>query len=377
VEAPRIDVVAARPGASYEAYREEIDAAVQRSLSSGSYILGPEVQAFEEAFAAWCEVGEVVGVANGTDAISLVLRACDIGPGAEVVTTPHTAVATVAAIEMVGATPRLADVDDTTMTLDPIAVSDVCGGSTGALLPVHLYGTPADLESLLAIGQRHGIPVIEDCAQAHGARLGGRRCGSLGRAGTFSFYPTKNLGAFGDGGAVATSDLELAEMVRIVAQYGWRERFVSSVAGWNSRLDAVQAAILSVKLRHLDADNSRRIALAQRYRQGLGDAVRTPVVPVGRESVYHLYVIRHPDRDALREHLASRGIGTAIQYPVPVHLQPAYVGRLGEKGSFPVAERAAREILTLPLYPELAEDMVDRVIEAVLEFTGAQGGASS
>ncbi len=313
-----------------------------------------------------------IGVANGTDAIELALRACDIGPGDAVVTVSHTAVATVAAIVRAGATPVLVDIDPTTFTLDPGRLRETLAAQAGklrikAVVVVHLYGHPADLPAILQVAGDYGLRVIEDCAQAHGATLHGRQVGTWGDMAAFSFYPTKNLGALGDGGAVLTRDAALGERVRILREYGWRERYVSHEVGMNSRLDELQAAILRVKLRHLGDGNARRRKVAAQYRQRLaGAAVQLPRVAPGVEPVFHQYVVRSGQRDALRAHLQSRGVGSLVHYPVPVHLQPAYRGRieLGD-GGLPQTERAAAEVLSLPMFPQLTEEQVIVVAEAV------------
>jgi dTDP-4-amino-4,6-dideoxygalactose transaminase len=309
-----------------------------------------------------------VGVGSGTDALHLALAACGVGPGDEVITVPHTAVATVAAIEMAGATPVLVDIDPARYTLDPARVEAALTERTRAIVPVHLYGCPAELAPILPLARAHGLYVVEDCAQAHGARYRGRRVGAWGHIAAFSFYPTKNLGACGDGGIVVTGDPALAERVRSLRQYGWRKRYVSREKGVNSRLDELQAAILRVKLRHLDAWNDARRALARQYTQRLADhGVTTPSEPGDGTHVYHLYVIRHARRDDLRDFLRERGIGSLIHYPVPVHRQPAYAA-LGAPGAFPVAERMAREVLSLPMYPELQTEEVTRVVKAIQRF---------
>lgn len=356
------------PKASYEALKPAIDAAVAQVLTSGWYLQGEQVKAFEAEYAEWNALGQVIAVGNGTDALELLMHTLDIGPGAEVIAPTHTATATIAAIELVGATPVLVDCDPLYYTLDPAAVAAAITERTRAIVPVHLYGQPADLDALLSLGQQHGIPVLEDCAQAHGARHRGRIVGTLGQMAAFSFYPTKNLGALGDGGAIGTHDAALADRARAIAQYGWRQRYISAEAGMNTRLDEVQAAVLRCKLARLTADTERRRAIAARYTAALRDYVVTPAVREHCEHVYHLYVIRHPERDALREFLANRQIGTAIQYPLPNHLQPAYRGRLGDTGSFPVAEQLATEIVSLPLFPELTDEQVDYVIAAIREF---------
>lgn len=356
----------ADPRAGYLAHRAEIEAAIGEVLAGGRYILGPNVTAFEAEFAAYLGVGHGVGVANGTDALHLAIRACGIGPGDEVVTVAHTAVATVAAIEMAGAVPVLVDVDERSLTLDPALLERAITPRTCAIIPVHLYGHPADLDPILVAARRHGLRVIEDCAQAHGARYAGRRVGSLGDLAAFSFYPTKNLGALGDGGLVATDDAELAGRLRLLRQYGWENRYTSAIAGWNSRLDELQAAILRVKLRYLDEENAARRRAAALYGELLaGTAARLPAERDGAEHVYHLYVVRHQARDALLEHLERSGVGALVHYPVPVHRQPAYSGRLAGADSLPRTEAAAREVISLPLYPQLGEADISRVADAV------------
>lgn len=364
-----MSIPAANPRAQYAAHQSEIDAAIARVLDAGRYILGDETRAFEQEFAEYVGVAHGIGVGSGTEALHLALKACGVGPGDEVVTVSHTAVATVSAIEMTGATPVLVDIEPQTYTLDPKHLERAFTPRTKAIIPVHLYGAPADLDAILAVARRHGVKVIEDCAQAHGARYRGKRVGAWGDLATFSFYPTKNLGAIGDGGLVATHDAALAERVRLLREYGWSERYVSRVSGWNSRLDELQAAILRVKLRALDADNARRRALAAVYDETLPDSARKPSALPGCEHVYHLYVIRHPQRDRLAAHLRDHGIGTGIHYHVPIHLQPAYRGWLGDEGSLPQTEQAAREILSLPMYPELTEDQVRTVADAVQAFS--------
>lgn len=350
----------------YRRLQAEIDAAMARVLSSGWYILGPEVRSFEAEFAAYLGVGEVVGVASGTDAVLLALRALGLGPGDEVITVAHTAVATVAAIELSGATPRLVDIDPNTCTLDPAQLAPAITPRTRAVIPVHLYGAPADMAAILSVARAHDLLVIEDCAQAHGARYRGHMVGTLGDVATFSFYPTKNLGALGDGGAVATSRPEIGERLRLLRQYGWRERYISDLPGYNSRLDELQAAILRVRLRHLDADNEARRRLAARYDAALADLpIGLPVVGPDDWAVYHLYVIRDAGRDTLATQLSASGIGTGIHYPVPIHLQPAYAHLGYGSGSLPVTEAVARQVLSLPIYPDLPATAVDTVAATV------------
>jgi hypothetical protein len=363
----------ANPGAGYRALKPEIDAAVARALASGWYILGAELKAFEAEFAAWLGVPAVVGCGNGTDAIALALRGLGIGPGATVVTVSHTAVATVAAIEMAGATPWLVDIDPDHYTMDPEALRQVLEQPPAgippvkAVIPVHLYGQPADMDRIVPLCRQHKVALIEDCAQAHGARLHGQRVGTFGDAATFSFYPTKNLGALGDGGAVAVSDPALAERIAALRQYGWHRHYISDEVGVNSRLDELQAAILRAKLPHLDRQNARRAAIAAAYTAAL---TATPLIPPRQRDdtthVFHLYVTRTTARESIQSALKAAGIGTGIHYPVPVHLQPAYAGRVAlGPGGCPQAERAAQEILSLPLYPELAEAEVDTVCAAL------------
>jgi dTDP-4-amino-4,6-dideoxygalactose transaminase len=360
----------ANPGAGYRALKQQIDEAVSRALSSGWYILGNELRAFEAEFADWLGVSAVVGCGNGTDAIALTLRGLGIGAGATVVTVSHTAVATVAAIEMAGATPLLIDIDPEFYTMDPDALQQVLEQPPPgippirAVLPVHLYGQPADLDRIVPLCRAHGVALIEDCAQAHGAKMHGRRVGTFGDAATFSFYPTKNLGALGDGGAVATSDPALAERIAALRQYGWHKHYISDEIGVNSRLDEVQAAILRVKLTDLDRQNARRADIAAGYTEALqGSSLQPPLRRDGAGHVYHLYVTRSATRNRFQALLKDAGIGTGIHYPVPVHLQPAYAGRVAVASSgCRQTEIAAREILSLPIYPELTEADVATVV---------------
>jgi dTDP-4-amino-4,6-dideoxygalactose transaminase len=371
----------ADPKANYLAHRQEIDAALRRVLEGGWYILGPEVTAFEREFAAFLGLTDAIGVGSGTEALHVALRACHIGPGDAVLTVSHTAVATVAAIELAGATPVLIDVDPRTFTLDPNRLEDTLrqyrgtGGQTAsarpkAVMPVHLYGHPADMPAILEIARRYELRVIEDCAQAHGAALDGRKAGSWGDVAAFSFYPTKNLGALGDGGAVVTNSPELAERARLLREYGWRERYISACPGLNSRLDEVQAAILRVKLRYLEEENARRRALARLYAGVLSaTSLRLPQALSQAEHVYHLYVVRTPHREHLRRFLHEKGIGTAIHYPAPVHWQPAYRSRLIlGAGGLAETEQLCGEILSLPLYPQMSEEAVRSVGEQIRQW---------
>jgi dTDP-4-amino-4,6-dideoxygalactose transaminase len=379
----------ANPGAAYRAQKSAIDAAIARVLESGRYILGEPVAKFEQQFAAYLGLKHCVGVASGTDAIELALRALEIGAGQAVIAPSHTAVATVAAIEQAGARPVLIEVDPTTYTITAEAVEtliksqrEIDGCRIAAVIPVHLYGHPADMPAILAVARRYGLRVIEDCAQSHGARIGSVRTGTFGDLATFSFYPTKNLGAIGDGGLVATNDPQLHKRLLALREYGWQQRYVSAFPGLNSRLDPLQAAILSVKLAELDADNQRRRAIAARYSAGLAPlGLELPTVAAGVEHVFHQYVIRTPERDRLGEFLASRSILTGIHYPVPVHLQPGYSDRRLSFGELPQTERLCQEILSLPIFPQLTDADVDRVIGVIAEWSRArrpraQGGST-
>ncbi len=369
MNATTIAVPQADPGAGYRAQKAEIDAAVARALSSGWYILGKEGEAFEREFAAWLGVPRAVGCANGTDALALALRGLGIGPGCAVATVSHTAVATVAAIEMVGATPVLIDIDPDTYTMDAEELEAVLDDPPPglppirAVIPVHIYGQPCDMDPMLAAAKRHGVAVIEDCSQAHGATLDGRVVGTMGDVACFSLYPTKNLGALGDGGVLATPDAQLADRIGAIRQYGWKERYISDSVGVNSRLDEVQAAILRVKLTALDAGNARRQTIAAAYDEALaGGRFAPPPRRPGAGHVFHQYVLRAPDRAGLMARLRAEGIATAIHYPQPVHLQPAYRGRtpLGPAGCAETA-RAAGEVMSLPMFPELTDAQVKRV----------------
>ena len=353
----------------YESIRPEMDSAIAKVLKKGSFILGEEVSAFEQEFAAYCGVSYAIGVASGTDALQLALLAGGIGTGDEVITTSHTATATVAAIEMTGAHPVLVDIDPAHYTLDPLKFVQAISTRTRAVIPVHLYGCPAEMESIMEFARRNNLLVVEDCAQAHGASVHGKKVGGWGDMAAFSFYPTKNLGAYGDGGAVVTNDSALAEKVRCLRQYGWKERYISSIKGMNSRLDELQAGILRVKLRHLDEWNDRRRERARCYRDFLLDTeLVLPETPPNSEHVFHQFVVRHSGRDELRVYLKKRGIHTLVHYPVPVHLQPAYQIPNYLEGSLPDTELAAREVLSLPMYPELSEPELGRVCQTIHDF---------
>ena len=354
-------ILPANPAANYLAHRHEIDQAIRRVLDGGMYVLGQEVAKFEEEFARYLGAQHAIGVGSGTDALHVALRACGIGPGHAVLTVSHTAVATVAAIELAGAEAVLIDVDPVTATIDANQLDDVLKrqhpGRIKAVIPVHLYGHPADMPAIMDVAERHGLLVVEDCAQSHGADLDGRKTGTWGHIAAFSFYPTKNLGAVGDGGAVVTNDSRLAEQARLLREYGWRERYISDFPGLNTRLDELQAALLRVKLPHLDEENSRRRELARRYDAVLSDtSVAVPGVRNGVSHAYHQYVVRSDHRDDLRSFLKANGVGTLIHYPVPVHLQPGYRGRAGVNDvGLPETESMCRQILSLPMHPQLTD----------------------
>jgi dTDP-4-amino-4,6-dideoxygalactose transaminase len=365
----RIEFNSLRP--QHEVLRAELLAAVEQVLDSGWFVLGEQGEAFEREFADYCGVAHCVGVGSGTEAIHLALVACGVGPGDDVVTASLTAVPTASAITLAGARPVFADVDPRTFTMDPASLEASLTPRTRAILPVHLYGQTANMDSILEIGRARGIPVIEDACQAHGAEFRGRRAGSMGLMAAFSFYPTKNLGACGDGGAVTTDDPEIAERLRLLRNYGQRKRYYHESKGVNSRLDELQAAILRVKLRSLDRWNEVRRAKARIYDSMLG-GVAAPLEAEYARHVYHLYVVRTPRRDELQRFLADQGIGTLIHYPVPVHLQQAYEELGLRPGSLPATEQAAAEILSLPLYPELPDEQIAEVAKAINSFPGGR-----
>lgn len=351
--------------AQYRTIEDEVRAAVSGVLESGQFVLGPETEAFERELAAHSQAAHAVGTSSGTSALHLALLAAGVGPGHEVITVPFTFVATVAAIEYAGARPILVDIAADTFTMDPALVEAAITPRTRAIVPVHLYGQPADMGPILEIARRHCLTLVEDACQAHGAEHEGRRVGALGDIGCFSFYPGKNLGAYGEGGAVVTNDPELARTVRALRNWGQVNRYVHELKGFNYRLEELQAAILRVKLRRLDDWTEARRAHAHHYGQLLAGVVSTPVEqPYGRH-VYHVYAIRSVDRDSLALALKAEGIHTGVHYPVPVHLQPAWVDLGYGPGSFPVSEQAAREVLSLPMYPELPAHELERVAEIV------------
>jgi dTDP-4-amino-4,6-dideoxygalactose transaminase len=352
----------------YRSLKPEIDAAVLRVLDSAQFILGEEVAAFEREFASFCDVRETVALNSGTSALHLALLAAGIGRGDEVITVPFTFVATAAAVLYAGARPVFVDVDPVTCCMNPSQIERALTPRTKAILPVHLYGHPADMDAILDIARRHGLMVIEDAAQAHGAIYKGRRCGSIGEIAGFSFYPGKNLGAYGEGGAAVTNDPALARTVRLLRSWGEEKRYEHSLQGYNYRMDGIQGAILRVKLRHLDTWTEARRARAAEYHQLLaGSDVITPVEAPGCRHVYHVYAVRVRHRDAVRAHLQARDIQTGVHYPIPIHLQPAYRELGYHSGDFPVAEQLAREVLSLPMFPEMTTAQVEEVAATVLE----------
>jgi dTDP-3-amino-3,4,6-trideoxy-alpha-D-glucose transaminase len=353
--------------AGHAEIRAELDAAWQRVNASGWWVLGPEVEAFEAEFAAYCGAAHCVGVGNGLDALTLILRALGIGRGDEVLVPSNTYIATWLAATHAGATPVPVEPSADTYNLDPARIENAITPRTRAILPVHLYGQPADMTAIAAVAARHGLAVIEDAAQAHGARCHGKRVGALAKAAAFSFYPTKNLGAAGDGGAVVTDDADLAARVRALRNYGALEKYRHDVPGVNSRLDELQAALLRVKLARLDAWNLRRCDAAARYRGLLADehAVALPYVAPWADPVWHLFVVRLALRDHVRARLEAEGIATLVHYPVPPHLQPAYAALGWAKGSLPIAERLHDEVLSLPLWPQIGAADQERVVAAL------------
>ena len=352
--------------APYRELQSGIDAAVARVLASGWYILGPEVEAFEADWAAYCGAAHAVGLSNGLDALILALRALDVGPGDEVIVPSNTYIATWLAVTAVGATPVAVEPDPATHNIDPARIPEAIGPRTRAVLPVHLYGQPADMDPILDIARAHGLAVVEDAAQAHGARHRGRRIGAHGDVVCWSFYPGKNLGALGDAGAVTTDRADLADRIRVLRNYGSRVKYVNEVQGVNSRLDPLQAAVLRVKLAHLDAWTDRRHGVAALYAEGLRDSgLILPHVPDWAEPAWHLYVVRSPARDALQKHLQDAGVGTLIHYPIPPHRQEAFAGLPPPAAGLPLADRLAQEVISLPMGPHLTPGQAAEVIGAV------------
>jgi dTDP-4-amino-4,6-dideoxygalactose transaminase len=353
----------------YEALKPVLDDAVARVLASGWYILGPEVEAFEREFADYCHTSNCVGVASGTDALEIGLRALGVSPGDQVITVANAGMYSTTAIRAIGAVPAFAEIDPVTLTLDPAALLSVITPRARAVIVTHLYGRMAHMSELVAYARQNGLALVEDCAQAHGAQFDGRRAGSWGDVGCFSFYPTKNLGALGDGGAVVTSDAQVADRARQLRQYGWPRKYEAHLAGGrNSRLDELQAAILRAKLPYLDEWNRARVHVADQYRAGLEQtSLQLPVGSSPGEMIYHLYVVRASHREPLRAGLRERGIGCDVHYPIPDHLQPAFADLGFRVGAFPEAERAAAEVLTLPCFAELTPAEVERVVISIRE----------
>lgn len=359
----------ANPAAQLESHRAEIREAIERFLDSERFILGPEVEAFEKEFAAFLGASFCVGVANGTDAVALALKSTGISPGDEVITVSHSAVATVAAIEQINAVPVFADIDAVSGCLNPAEIERLISPRTKAIVAVHIYGQPAAMNEIVPIARNHNLKVVEDCAQAHGAEIDQRKVGTWGDAAAFSFYPTKNLGALGDGGAVVTNSGETAEQVRMLRQYGWKERYISSVPGTNSRLDELQAAILRVKLRSLASDNVRRRQIAAAYCEAIdGQTICSPHQIDGTLHAMHLFVVRSERRDELQDFMRAAGIGTALHYPKPIHRQPSYAARIRGGDRLPETESLYREILTLPMFPELTDSDVKKVCDVLRQW---------
>jgi len=355
--------------AQHRALQQELNEAIARVMERSDFALGKDVAAFEEEFAAFCGVRYAVGTDSGLAALELSLRALGIGPGDEVIVPAHTFMASAAAVTFAGACPVLVDVDERTYNLDPARVEAAITSRTRAILPVHLYGLPADMDAVLALAKRHGLLVVEDACQAHGAFYKGKRAGSLSHAAAFSFYPTKNLGACGDGGIMVTDDAAVAEQVRAMRNCGQREKYIHELPPFNHRLDTLQAAILRVKLRYLDGWIEARRRNAALYTDLLaGGEIVTPMETPGATHVYHLYVIGTPNRDALQAYLREQGIGAAVHYPVPIHLQPFYAGNGSRPGQFPVTERVCDQVLSLPMFPELTAGQVEYVVTQVHRF---------
>jgi dTDP-4-amino-4,6-dideoxygalactose transaminase len=358
------------PSASYRAHKKEIDEAIQRVLDSGWFVLGKEVESFEKEFAAFHgEVFHAIGVANGTDAIALCLRGLGLGMGDEVITSSHTAVATVAGIEQAGCTPVFADINPHTRCIDANSVRERLGSSTRAIMPVHIYGQPAEMHRLLEIAKVHNLALVEDCSQAHGAEIDGQKVGTFADISAYSCYPTKNLGGMGDGGVILCRSKEFAEKIKSLRQYGWNEARESMIPGFNSRLDELQAAILRVKLQHLRNDNGKRRAIGLRYNQAFQDLpITLPAFSLNELHAMHLYVIECDRRNELMEHLRSHQIGANLHYPLAVHQHAAYANRIRGWESLPVTNQFYQRNLTLPMYPELTEDSIERIISGVRGF---------
>jgi dTDP-4-amino-4,6-dideoxygalactose transaminase len=355
--------------ANYQELKEELDAAYHRVMESSWYILGREVEAFEAEFATYCETKYCIGVGNGLDALHLILRAMGISSGDEVIVPANTYIATWLAVSYTGATPVPVEPNEETYNLNPLLIEAAITERTKAIIAVHLYGQPAEMDAINEIAARYNLKVIEDAAQSQGARYRGRRAGSLGDAAGFSFYPTKNLGAIGDGGAVTTNDADLAEKVRLLRNYGSRVKYENEIQGFNSRLDELQAAFLRVKLAKLDEWNTRRVQVAEKYLKNLTEHTNLtlPIVPSWVEPVWHLFVVRHPNRYSLERYLKEVGIGTLVHYPIPPHLSGAYTKNKWQAGSFPITEQMSKEVLSIPMSFHMTDEQVQEVIEAFME----------
>jgi dTDP-4-amino-4,6-dideoxygalactose transaminase len=355
--------------AQYQSIKPEISVAIQKVLDTSSYVLGPSVAEFESAFAEYCGSSHCVGVNNGTNALQLAIESLGIGRGDEVITAANTFIATAAAIAHSGATPVLVDIEAATRNIDPKQIEQAITPKTKAIMPVHLYGCMTDMEAISVIAKKHNLPVIEDCAQAHGARHKGKRAGSIGQLGGFSFYPGKNLGAYGEGGAVTTSDAALAKNIKMLRDHGSERKYYHDRLGYNARLEGIQGAVLGVKLKHLDKWNAERNRVARRYSERLqGLPILLPRVHPDFEQVFHLYVIESDSRNELQEFLSKSAVPTLIHYPVPIHLQPAFACLDYRGGAFPHTENSAQQALSLPIYPEMSNDQVDFVSDAIVRF---------
>jgi dTDP-4-amino-4,6-dideoxygalactose transaminase len=354
----------------YRQIEPEVLPMMTQAMQNGAFIGGPQVTGFEEEFAAFCDSRHCIGVGSGTDALRFALMAAGVGPGHEVITVPNTFIATTEAISQAGARPVFVDVDPRTCNMDPAAIKDAVTPRTKAIVPVHLYGQPADMDPILDISARRGLAVIEDACQAHGARYRGQKAGSMGLAGCFSFYPGKNLGAFGEGGAVVTQDEALAAAMRMIRDHGQSQKYYHQIEGYNGRLDAIQAGVLRIKLKRLSAWNESRRRNAALYNRLLADipGVTLPTEADFAQSVYHLYVIHTERRDELQRFLADRGIATGLHYPQPLHLQAAYSHFGHQKGDFPISESSAARLLSLPMYPELTREQIDYVVDTIKAF---------
>ncbi|NWF90934.1 MAG: DegT/DnrJ/EryC1/StrS family aminotransferase [Ignavibacteriaceae bacterium] len=362
------------PKLKFLSRKKEILKITDTVIENGMYILGNEVTAFEKEFAQYIGVNYCAAVGNGTDAIAIALKALGVNVGDEVITVSHSAVATVAAIEMIGAVPVFADIEEDSRCINPSKIRDLISSKTKVIIPVHIYGQPARIKQIISISKEYGLKVLEDCAQAHGAKVDNQLVGSFGDAAAFSFYPTKNLGAIGDGGAIVTNDGSTFNQVLAIRQYGWRQRYISDFSGVNSRLDELQAAFLRIKLKDLDDENVKRVTIANRYNSALSSLGFTfPKVISDSYHVYHLYVIESNNRDDLADFLKSKGIGTALHYPLPIHLQPAYKGRIKGSDKLFETERLYKSILSLPMYPELTADQVSHVIDSLRKWKELRG----